>query len=187
VVDDGHDERRRGVAERRRQLGAQQVVLLVIAVRAGDGSDGAELSATFGYPATPFIVTVVYHHGSEAAGLSSAVDPVTGVDLSTVSNSFDGGFVEVDWVPFTVSTYVGTPWVFFAKYDVIRYERGAGDLDGGTLGVRHYLALGPRAAAAIHAEVHVDRLKGVGWVDTETGIPREVVTQSVILGIDFDF
>jgi hypothetical protein len=148
---------------------------------------GGELSATLGYPATPFIVTAAYQHGSEAAGLSSAVDPVSGVDLSTVANTFNGAFVEVDWVPYTVSTYVGTPWVLFAKYDVIRFERGAGDLDGATFGVRRYLAMSPAAAAAIHAEVHLDRVRGVGWVDPTSGIGREVVTQSAILGIDFDF
>lgn len=168
---------------------------------AGTGSNhqqyyrvGGELSATFGYPATPFIVTAVYQHGREAAGLASGIDPVSGVDLATVANTWNGGFVEVDWVPFTVATYVGTPWVLFAKWDAIRYDRGAGNLDGGTLGVRRYLAMGPRASAAIHLEVHADRVRrageipgGTGFVDPTSGVGRDVVTQSAMLGIDFDF
>lgn len=157
---------------------------------------GAELSATLGYPATPFIVTASYQHGREDAGLSApgSVDADTGVDLSTVSNSWNGAFVEVDWVPVTESSYVGTPWVVFGKYDAVRYQRGPGDTDGVTLGVRRYLAMGPRASAAVHVEVHQDVVKrlgeidgGVSWVDPTTGIGKDVTTRSAMIGVDFDF
>ncbi len=155
---------------------------------------GAEVSATLGYPSTPFIVTAFFMHGREDAGLATGLDPVTGNDLSTAANSFNGGFVEIDWVPYTEASYVGTPWVIFAKWDAIRYDHGAGNLDGGTLGVRRYLVMGPRAAAAIHLEVPADRVRRAGespglsgFVDPTTGVGKDVLTQSVIAGIDFDF
>lgn len=144
---------------------------------------GAEVSWLMGNAATPLFFTVAYQHGTEAAGLaeSGTIDPATGVDLSTVSNSFNGGFAELDWVPFAESSYNSVPWLFFARYDAVRFQRGTGDVDGGTIGVRRYLALGPRASAAIHLEYHYDRTKGVGANDLD------VTTQSVLAGVDFDF
>jgi hypothetical protein len=104
-----------------------------------------------GYPATPALFTAAYLYGREPAGLAET-DPGTGEDLSGSSNSFDGGFIEVDWVPFSVSSYNATPWLFFARGELVRFRHGSGDTDGGTLGVRRYLALGPRASASIHLE-----------------------------------
>ena len=100
--------------------------------------------------------------------------------------SFNGGFAEVDWVPFSESSYTATPWLFFGRYDLVRFKHGTGDVDGGTIGVRRYLALGPRAAAALHIEGHLDRAKGVGWLPP-SGQPRSVTTQAALAGIDFDF
>jgi hypothetical protein len=137
---------------------------------------GAELAWMMGHPTTPALATVAYIHGSEDAGLAGD---------GSRSNSFDGGFAEIDWVPFTVASYVATPWVFFGRYDLVRYQRGAGDLDGVTIGARRYLALGPRASAAIHVEGHYDRAKGIGF--NGDGITRDVETTSAIAGIDFDF
>ena len=71
------------------------------------------------------------------------------------------------------------------RYDLVRFGHGVGDVDGGTIGVRRYIALGPRASAAIHIEAHVDRAKGVSLVPAET--PLDVTTQSALAGIDFDF
>jgi hypothetical protein len=146
---------------------------------------GAELSWMLGYPATPAFFTAAYLYGREPAGLAET-DPGTGEDLSGSSNSFNGGFIEVDWVPFSVSSYNATPWLFFARYDLVRYRHGSGDTDGGTLGVRRYLALGPRASAGIHLEGHFDRVKQVGFVGAD-GIGRDVQTRAALAGIDFDF
>lgn len=149
---------------------------------------GAELSWMFGYPSTPALFTAAYMYGRENAGLAQGTDAVSGADLSTVTNSFHGGFLEVDWVPFSVVEYNATPWLFFARYDIVRYNHGAGDLDGGTLGARRYLALGPRAAMAIHVEVHADRTKGIGAPDpANPSTNLDVQTQSVLAGLDFDF
>jgi hypothetical protein len=150
---------------------------------------GAEVSWLMGNATTPLFFTVAYQHGTEAAGLAdpTAVDPATGVNLSTVSNSFNGGFAELDWVPFAESSYNSVPWLFFARYDAVRFQRGTGNVDGGTVGARRYLALGPRASAAIHLEVHVDQTKGIGAPDPVSGLPMNVVTQSVLAGVDFDF
>lgn len=147
---------------------------------------GVDLSWYLGNPATPAFFTVAWIHGEEDRGLASGVT-ADGLDLATVSNGFDGGFVEVDWVPFTTTDYVGTPWMFFAKYDLQRYRHGSGALDAGTVGVRRYLILGPRASAALHLEGYVDRTKGVGAPDPVSGTPRTVETQAVLLGIDFDY
>jgi hypothetical protein len=148
---------------------------------------GGELAATLGYPARPLLVTAAYVHGREAAGLASGVDPASGADLATLEATFDGGFVEVDWVPITEAADVGTPWVVFARWDEVRFARGAGDVQGGTLGVRRYLALGPRASAAVHLEVHADRVRQVGWTDPSTGVGRDARSGSALLGIDLDF
>jgi hypothetical protein len=154
---------------------------------AGTGGDhkkfyraGAEASWILGYPATPAYFTVAYLYGREEAGLATD-------ELADRANQFHGGFAELDWVPFTRSSYDATPWIFFARYDVVRFKQGTGDSDGGTVGARRYLALGPRASAAIHAEYHVDRVRGVGWVDPATNVGRDVVTQAALVGIDFDF
>lgn len=148
---------------------------------------GAELSWYLGYPSTPAFFTVAYVYGREEAGLGGP-DLNTGEDLTGTANTFDAGFVELDWVPYTVAGYVATPWLIFAKYDVVRFRYGSGDTDGGTVGIRHYLALGPRAAASIHLEGHVDRVKNVGWTSDATVTPgRNVTTESILAGIDFDF
>jgi hypothetical protein len=149
---------------------------------------GAELSGILGHPATPLFFTVAFQWGREEEGLASGADPDDGTDLATVTNSFTGGFVEVDWVPVSESSYDATPYVIFARYDMVRPERGGSDLDGGTIGVRRYLALGPRASAAIHLELHADRVKRspAGFVEA-SGIPRDVTTEAVLLGVDFDY
>lgn len=139
---------------------------------------GAEVSGILGNPATPFFFTLAVIHGQDAAELSAG----------GVKNSYNGGFLEVDWVPWAVSQYAATPWAFFARYDAARYKNGPGDVDGFTLGARRYLALGPRASAAVHLEFHQDKVKGVGWEDVANGLPpRSVETQAVLAGIDFDF
>jgi hypothetical protein len=148
---------------------------------------GAEVSWYLGYPATPAFFTAAYIYGREEAGLAG-VDPNTNQDLSTAANQFHSGFIEVDWVPSTVAAYVATPFLVFARWDVVRFKKGSGDTDGGTVGVRRYIALGPRAAAAIHLEGHVDRVKHIGWTpDAAVQRGRNVTTQSVLAGIDFDF
>ncbi len=146
---------------------------------------GAEVSWMMGYPATPLFFTVAYLYGREDAGLAAGTD-ATGFDLSTASNDFNGGFAEVDWVPFSESSYNATPWMFFGRYDAVRYGRGAGDSDGATIGVRRYLALGPRASAAVHVEGHINWLKGTGAAGGN-GVPLDVQSQTVLAGIDFDF
>jgi hypothetical protein len=148
---------------------------------------GAEASWIMGNATTPLFFTVAYQYGREDAGLAEAgtVD-ASGTDLSTVSNSFNGGFVELDWVPFAESSYNSVPWLLFARYDAVRYQRGTGNVDGGTVGVRRYVALGPRASAAIHLEYHYDVTQGVGAAGP-SGAPLDVNTQSVLAGVDFDF
>lgn len=148
---------------------------------------GGDVTAIFGNPATPFMVTASYIHGREDAGLATGTDPVTGVDLSTQANGFDGAFLEVDWVPISEVAYNATPWIVFARYDNVRYQTGPGNTDGFTVGLRRYLAFGPRASMALHAEYHNDTVKKVG-VDV-AGNPNglDVNTQMFMLGLDFAF
>jgi len=152
---------------------------------------GAEASWYLGYPATPAFFTVAYIYGNDSAGVipvdpdGATIDPYTGAELGGHSNSFNSGFVEVDWVPVSEPRYDATPWLIFGRYDVVKFKKGTGDTDGATLGVRKYLALGPRAAAAIHLEGHYDKVKGIGFSDT--GAVKDVETTSVLAGIDFDF
>ncbi len=137
---------------------------------------GSELAWMMGYPSTPLLFTVAYMYGREDAGLAGD---------GSAANSFNGGFAELDWVPFSRPRYDATPWLFFARYDLVRFRHGLGDVDGGTIGAKRYIALGPRAAAAIHVEGHIDRAKGASPVPADT--PFDVVTQSALAGIDFDF
>lgn len=151
---------------------------------AGTGRDhrkfyraGGELAWMMGYPSTPLLFTVTYLYGREEAGLAGD---------GSGANAFNGGFAEVDWVPFAEPSYNATPWLFFGRYDLVRFKHGIGDVDGGTIGARRYLAVGPRAAAAIHIEGHVERVTGAGFVPA-AGAPRNVATQAALAGIDFDF
>ncbi len=148
---------------------------------------GGDLTAIFGNPATPFMITGSYIYGREDAGLASGTDPLSGVHLSTQANSFNGAFVEVDWVPISEVAYNATPWIVFARYDNVRYKTGPGNTDGFTVGLRRYLAFGPRASMALHAEYHSDTVKKVG-VDA-AGNPNglDVNTQMFMLGLDFAF
>jgi len=148
---------------------------------------GGELSWMLGYPSTPALFTAAYMYGREEAGLATGTDPVSAADLSAQSNSFTAGFLELDWVPFAELSYNSTPWLFYARYDFVRYQTGAGNFDGGTIGARRYLALGPKGAVAIHAELHADKTRGTGWVDLDTGIGKDVESQSFLVGLDFDF
>ena len=116
-----------------------------------------ELSWMLGYPATPASSSPSpTSTADEPAGLAETTG--TGEDLSG-SNSFNGGFIEVDWVPFSVSSYTATPWLFFARYDLVRFRprlrrHRRRDARGSPI---------PRArtacAAAIHLEGHLDRVK----------------------------
>ncbi len=149
---------------------------------------GGEVTGIFGYPATPFMVTAAYIHGREDAGLASGTDPTTGVDLATQANSFNGAFVEVNWVPVAAVAYNATPYLVFARYDMVRYKTGPGDVDGFTIGVRRYLAFGPRASMALHAEYHTDKAKGGGYTPDPNTVPGlDATTQSVLVGLDFAF
>ncbi len=149
---------------------------------------GAEVSWYLGYPATPAFFTVAYIYGREAKGLvePGTTNPYTGADLTDVANSFNSAFAEVDWVPFSETRYDATPWLFFARYDVVRFRTGTGDTNGGTIGARKYLALGPRAAAAVHLEGHIDRVNGAGF-STDPAVIKNVDTTAVLAGVDFDF
>lgn len=151
---------------------------------------GAELTAMFGEPTTPLLVTVVWMAGKEDAGLGIGADPAfpLNADPASPSLTYGGGFAEVDWVPWADSAYNATPWMFFGRYDVVRFKDGVpGDTDGYTVGARRYLAVGPRASAAVHLEYSLTKVKGVGAADPDTGLARDVETQAVLAGIDFDF
>jgi hypothetical protein len=150
---------------------------------------GAEISWILGYPTTPAWFTVAYIRGQEAAGLAAGTDPYTGTDLSTVPNSFDSGFVELDWVPFSERNYDALPWLLFARADAVKFKRGVGSSQGATLGLRRYLAIGPRASAAIHLEGHWSRAKGLGYGlgPAQDGVIRDLTALGVTAGIDFDF
>jgi hypothetical protein len=125
---------------------------------------GADLSFILGSPATPLSFTLAWLWGKEDAALSNA----------GVEEQFNGGFGEVDWSP-TIDVVV------FGRYDFARYRQGgAGDIDGGTAGLRYYWALGPRAALAAHVELHAERVKGGGGAD-------DTQAQVAAVGIDFDY
>lgn len=137
---------------------------------------GADLTAIFGYPSTPFVVNATYVYGKDDAALGGDPD----------NSSFQGGFVEVNWVPVSDLEYDATPWLVFARYDAVKYKSGPGDLSGVTAGVRRYLALGPRASMALHVEFHQDKVKGASS-DFTSGDPLDVTTQAFMLGLDFAF
>lgn len=154
---------------------------------AGTGRDhrkyyryGGELSGVFGPAAAPFQWTVVGMGGKEQAS-----DPA-GATFPTVANRFGGGFAEIDWVPFAEVADNPTPWAIFARYDLVRYRTGPGDVDGFTVGTRRFLSVGPRASAALHLELHQDTTKRVGAPDAN-GVATDVRTQMVIAGFDFTF
>ncbi len=151
---------------------------------------GAEVSGIFGNPATPLLATAVWMQGREDAGLGAPPDPAfpSNTDPTAPSLTYSGGFLELDWVPWADSSYNASPWMFFGRYDVLRYKSGVpGDTDGFTVGARRYLAVGPRASAAIHVEYSHAKVKGVGAPDPDTGLARDQQTQAVLAGIDFDF
>jgi hypothetical protein len=133
---------------------------------------GGEVTGLLGYPATPFQWQVAYLYGQESAGASGP---------GTAKAHFSGGWVEVNWVPVTRNDLNATPWLLFGRYDLVRQGDGPGDFDGVTLGARRYLAVGPRASAAIHLEVSSGTSKG-----TADG-GASVQTQAVMAGIDFAF
>jgi hypothetical protein len=146
---------------------------------AGTGRDakaysrvGGEVTGLLGYPASPLQWQAVYLYGQEAAGLSGPDSPKA---------HFSGGWLELSWVPVTRNDYNATPWLLFGRYDLVRQGEGPGDYDGVTLGARRYLAVGPRAAAAVHLEVSSGTTKGAA----EDG--ASVRTQAVLAGIDFAF
>jgi hypothetical protein len=152
---------------------------------------GAEVSWMIGYPATPAWFTLAYVRGQESRGLATGTDPRTGQDLSRTASSFDSGFLELDWVPWTEVDYDALPWLFFGRVDVVRQGKGVGDTTGATVGLRRYLALGPRASAAVHVEAHYDRVKGRGFgagsVPVGDGQIRDLTTAAALAGIDFAF
>ena len=141
---------------------------------------GAELSWLLGYPSTPLFFTVAYIYGRENAGLASGTAP-DGSDLSASANHFNSGFAELDWSPFI-------ELVGFLRYDAVRYGTPPGDVDAGTIGLRYYLVIAPRASMALHLEGHVDRNRGF---DPVSGGPsfngQDVVVQSVLAALDFIF
>lgn len=155
---------------------------------------GAELSAIFGNAATPLLLTAVFMNGSEDQGLASGTDPLDGYDFSTAKNSFNGGFLELDWVPWSEPSENALPWLFFARYDAVKYKHGPGDFGGFTIGARRYLAVGPRAAAAIHLEFHSDKVKRAGdfpgyvsMAGNAVQAGMDVQNTAFLAGIDFDF
>jgi hypothetical protein len=133
---------------------------------------GAELTGLLGYPATPFQYQVVYMYGKEAAGLGGPDTPEA---------HFQGGWLELNWVPVSQLDTNANPWLLFGRYDFVRQGDGPGDFDGVTLGARRYLATGPRASAAIHLEVSSGTTKGAAFNGAS------VQTQMVRAGIDFAF
>ena len=138
---------------------------------------GAELAGTFGSPSTPVYWTAVYMRGQEQASAPD-VDPA----FATVDNSFNGGYLEIIWVPFAEMANDATPWALFGRYDVVRYAKGKElDFDGVTAGVRRLLAVGPRASMGVHFELHGERLRGTGF---DGGA---VVKQSALAGVDITF
>lgn len=154
-------------------------------VTPGTGADyrkytrvGAELQGIFGSATTPFLWTAVALHGREEA---SAPDVAPGV--ATEKNAFTGGYLEVLWVPFAEVSSNPTPWALVARWDVIRYRHGPGDLDAVVAGVRRQLALGPRAALAIQAEVRADRTRGTGFEPAGSAVQ----TRSALLAFDLAF
>jgi len=138
---------------------------------------GGELSGMLGYPSTPFLFTAAYLYGREDAALGGG----------TEANGFQGGFVEVNWVPFSDVAYNATPWLLFGRYDFVRYKTGPGNVDGVTGGARRYLAMGPRASLAIHAEVHADRTRQAGAPSPSSGTNLDVESQTLMLGLDFAY
>jgi hypothetical protein len=133
---------------------------------------GAEVTGLLGYPATPFQYQVVYMYGQEAAGVSGP---------DSTKAHFSGGWLELNWVPISQNDYNANPWLLFGRLDVVRQGEGPGDFNGLTLGARRYLAVGPRASAAIHLEVSGGTTKGIA----DGG--ANVQTQAILAGIDFAF
>jgi hypothetical protein len=141
---------------------------------------GGDLSWIIGYPSAPIFFTVAYLYGREEAGLASCPD-ASGADACAGANHFSGGYAEVDWAP-------STTFVFFARYDALRNGSGPGDFDGATGGIRYYLAIGPRASMALHAELHAERNRGFDPVASAASWNGgDVRVQSALLGLDFAY
>jgi hypothetical protein len=132
---------------------------------------GGEVTGQLGNPSSPLQWQVAYMYGQESAGVTPGEAKAT----------FSGGWLELDWVPVSRNDYNATPYLVFARYDLVRQGAGPGDFDGLALGVRRYLAVGPRASAALHLEVSTGTTKGTSF----TG--GNVQSTSVLAGIDFAF
>jgi hypothetical protein len=144
----------------------------------GTGSDyktysrlGGEVTGQLGNPASPLQWQVAYMYGQESAEVTPGEAKAT----------FSGGWLELNWVPVSRNDYNATPYLVFARYDMVRQGAGPGDFDGLSLGVRRYLAVGPRASAAIHVEVSSGTSKGTAFNGAN------VQTSAVMAGIDFAF
>jgi hypothetical protein len=148
---------------------------------------GVDVSFMLGYPSTPFVVTAAYIYGHEGAGFFDPAEQVTSTGAGGGGRGFNGAFVEADWVPVSDVSDDPTPLMLFARYDGVRYETGPGKLDGVTVGLRHYLSLGPRASVAMHLEGHWDRVRGAGYRDPASGVARDVDTRTLLAGVDFSF
>jgi hypothetical protein len=132
---------------------------------------GGEVTGVIGDPASPLQWQVAFLHGQESAGATPGAPKAT----------FSGGWLELNWVPISRNDYNATPYLVFARYDMVRQGEGPGDFDGLTLGVRRYLAVGPRASAAVHLEVSGGNSKQTAYQG------GDVQTTAVMAGIDFAF
>jgi ribosomal protein L3 len=72
------------------------------------------------------------------------------------------------------------PCLVLAKRTKDAHENGKSD--GYTVGARRYLAVGPRASAAVHVELHLNSILRDGADPT-----RSVDTTAFMAGVDFDF
>jgi hypothetical protein len=133
---------------------------------------GGEVTGVLGDAAAPLQVQVAYMYGQESAGISGP---------DTAKATFSGGWLELNWVPISRNDYNATPYLVFARYDLVRQGEGPGDFDGLTVGVRRYLAVGPRASAAVHLEVSSGTSKQTAFNG------GNVQTTAVLAGIDFAF
>lgn len=149
---------------------------------AGTGGDlrstsryGAEVQAWFGHAVAPLHVNLVLAHGSDDQDLYGGVADRNG--------TWNGGFLEVIWVPATNLLH----WGIFGRYDLIRNQdqpvtgtaKNLNDQDQITAGIRYTFAYTNRDEVGLHLEYSTNLAKGVASDGSD------VRTGTLFFGVDF--
>jgi hypothetical protein len=136
---------------------------------------GAEVQAWFGHAVAPLHVNLVLAHGSDDQDLYGGAADRNG--------TWNGGFLEVIWVPATELLH----WGVFGRYDLIRNQdqpvpgspKNLNDQDQITAGVRYTFAYTNRDEVGLHFEYSTNLAKGVASDGSN------VRSSTLFFGVDF--